>query len=193
MCWRKEWLKASAGRIAVSFYLHENFELHIFSSLAEIQLLAPQKEEENDQFRHFLLQQDSDTIDEQVSLLNKEAEKAIDCTSCGNCCKTLMINVTDEEADRLSAHLSVSRTDFDQTHLEKGESELMILNAIPCSFLSANRCTVYTHRFSGCREFPGLHLPFFTKRLFTTFMHYNRCPIIFTVVEGLKKELSFSS
>jgi hypothetical protein len=62
---------------------------------------------------------------------------------------------------------------------------------MPCHFLNNNKCTVYDYRFAGCREFPALHLPNFTKRLFTTFMHYDRCPIIYNVVEGLKKETGF--
>ncbi len=167
--------------------------MHIYSSLSDIQQLAPQREDENDAFCSFLKQQDTSVVDELVNRLHTKAEAAIDCTQCGNCCRTLMINVTEEEANRLSEHLSVTRTTFDQTFLEKGESELMIMNTIPCSFLKETSCTVYPYRFAGCREFPGLHLPHFTKRLFTTFMHYDRCPIIFTVVEQLKKDLSFCS
>jgi Fe-S-cluster containining protein len=67
----------------------------------------------------------------------------------------------------------------------------MIMNAIPCRFLEELSCTIYTVRFAGCREFPALHLPGFTARYFTTRMHYGRCPIIFNVLEALKKELSF--
>ncbi len=101
-----------------------------------------------------------------------------------------MINVTDEEADKLSHHLNESRTDFDNQYLEKGSS-MMVINAIPCHFLNGNKCSVYDNRFAGCREFPALHLPHFTKRLFTTFMHYNRCPIIYNVVEQLKTDTGF--
>ena len=101
-----------------------------------------------------------------------------------------MINVTDEEANKLSQHLNKPRTDFDTQYLEKGSS-MMVINAIPCHFLNENKCSVYDYRFAGCREFPALHLPHFTKRLFTTFMHYNRCPIIYNVVEQLKVETRF--
>lgn len=103
-----------------------------------------------------------------------------------------MINVSDEEADKLSNHLGQTRLNFDETYLEKGGS-MMVVNAIPCHFLAENKCTVYDYRFAGCREFPALHLPNFNKRLFTTFMHYNRCPIIYNVVEELKKELGFEN
>ncbi|MFK5088425.1 YkgJ family cysteine cluster protein, partial [Klebsiella pneumoniae] len=70
-------------------------------------------------------------------------------------------------------------------------THLMVINKVPCHFLSDNQCTVYEHRFAGCREFPALHLPKFFKRLFTVFMHYERCPIIFNVVEALKQKTKF--
>lgn len=103
-----------------------------------------------------------------------------------------MVLVSDSEADNLSTHLKKSRKDFDELYLEKGSNGLMIMNRMPCPFLNNTRCAVYEHRFEGCKEFPALHLPNFKKRMFTTFMHYERCPIIFNVVEQLKDEMSFN-
>lgn len=102
-----------------------------------------------------------------------------------------MVLINDEEADRLSEHLGQQRADFDERYLEKGSNGLMIMNRMPCHFLSENKCTIYEYRFEGCKEFPALHLPHFKRRLFTTFMHYERCPIIFNVVERLKDGMGF--
>ncbi len=102
-----------------------------------------------------------------------------------------MVLINDAEADNLSGHLGQSRETFDEKYLEKGSNGLMIMNRMPCHFLNDNKCTVYEHRFEGCKEFPALHLPNFKDRLFTTFMHYERCPIIFNVVEQLKDAMSF--
>ena len=160
------------------------------SNLENILLLANAKEVENECFRDFLKLKSSDLIDSEVLSLNNSITPQIDCTACGNCCKSLMINVSEEEADALSIHLDLTRTVFDEQNLEKGGS-MMVMNAIPCTFLANNSCTVYEHRFAGCREFPAMHLPDFNKRLFTTFMHYGRCPIIYNVVEGLKEVTGF--
>ncbi len=162
------------------------------TSLQEIHEIATSKEEENTVFRSFLQQQDGDEIDSIIGRLNHTVSAQIDCTVCGNCCKSLMINVTEEEAGHLAAHLQQTRESFDETYLEKSDGGRMLMNTIPCSFLSDDKCTVYSHRFAGCREFPGLHLPQFNKRLFTIFMHYERCPIIFNVVEQLKMDLNFT-
>lgn len=101
-----------------------------------------------------------------------------------------MINVSATEADRLSDHLNQPRIEFDEQYIEKGSNGMMIMNTVPCSFLKENKCTVYEYRFEGCREFPAMHLPGFSKRLFTTLMHYGRCPIIFNIVEEMKKQIS---
>jgi len=130
---------------------------------------------------------DDEKVDEMVHALNEKIAPQIDCTACGNCCKSLMINVSNEEANDLSKHLNKSRKDFDEEYLEKS-GDMMLMNTIPCTFLNDNKCTVYEHRFAGCREFPAMHLPHFNKRLFTTFIHYSRCPIIYNVVESLKDE-----
>ena len=102
-----------------------------------------------------------------------------------------MVNINEQEADHLAQHLGQNRTEFDEKYLEKGESGRMVLNAIPCHFLVGNSCSVYEHRFEGCKEFPAFHVKDFNKRMFTTFMHYDRCPIIFNVLETLKKDLAW--
>lgn len=130
-------------------------------------------------------------VDAAVFALNKIIEPKIDCTQCGNCCKSLMVNITNEEATHAAEFLNMSRPDFDEKYIEKGSHELMIINTIPCAFLTGTSCSIYSHRFAGCKEFPALHLPQFNKRLFTVMMHYNRCPIIYNVVEELKKETGF--
>jgi Fe-S-cluster containining protein len=127
-----------------------------------------------------------------VQRLNQSIEPRINCTDCGNCCRSLLINVTAPEADSLAGHLNLSRASFDALYLEKGFSGNMLINAIPCHFLEENQCSIYAHRFSGCREFPAMHVPGFQQRMFTTMMHYARCPIIFNIVEQLKDTMGFA-
>lgn len=161
-------------------------------NLSSIAGLAAAKQTENDNFISFLKTLDGKAVDGIVHPLTESISAQIDCSNCGNCCKTLMINITNEEADKLSGHLQLTRNNFDEQYVEKGSNGMMIMNKMPCHFLNENKCTVYENRFSGCREFPAMHLPDFKERLFTTFMHYDRCPIIFNVVEQLKNKLNFT-
>jgi uncharacterized protein len=161
-------------------------------NLAAIQAKAVDLQAENDLFTSFIQKHDSEQIDAIVFDLQAKISAQINCTQCGNCCKSLMIVVEDEEVSVLANYLHMPRNQFEETYLEKGTQGMMLMNTIPCHFLSNHQCTVYPTRPAGCREFPAMHLPHFTRRLFTTFMHYARCPIIFNVVESLKKELRFN-
>jgi hypothetical protein len=150
-----------------------------------------EKEAENYQFRQFLKAQNTAEIDAVVHRLDAEITPQINCTECGNCCQSLMINVTAEENARVAAHLNMPVAAFKEQYIETSLQGDMIVNTIPCHFLQNRCCTVYEHRFTECRTFPGLHLPDFTGRLFSTFMHYGRCPIIYNVTEQLKQHLQW--
>lgn len=155
--------------------------------------MAAERENENDAFRFYLKQQDNTVIDAIVHRLNEKIEPKIDCTGCGNCCKSLMINVTKEEAEALASRLQISVEDIKEKYLEESEGGKMVISSIPCHFLSGTRCSIYEYRFEGCREFPHLDRDNFTARLFGTLMYYSTCPIIFNVIESLKEELGFKA
>lgn len=161
------------------------------TNLAIIATQALNNEQENDAFSSFLLSQNSAQIDDLVTRLNKKIEPQIDCTACGNCCKTLMINVTEKESEALSTHLNLTVEKTQTQYLEKGLNNQYVINHMPCTFLQGTKCSIYNNRFAGCREFPGLEQKNFTQRLFTIFMHYGRCPIIYNVVQALKCETNF--
>jgi uncharacterized protein len=180
-----------SNSIIFSPYLYQNITLQLQTSLPHIQQAAIEKQQENDVFIEQLKEMNGKEVDAAVQQLNQLIEPQINCTQCGNCCKSLMVNITAAEADVAAAHLQMTREAFDETYVEKGSHELMIMNRMPCAFLHQNKCTVYEVRFAGCREFPALHLPGFTDRLFTVMMHYDRCPIIYNVVEELKKTTGF--
>ena len=158
-----------------------------------IKIKAVALEAENTEFQEYLRNLDSFALDKAVFDLSEAISPKIQCTACGNCCKSLMVNIDEAEANNLAAHLGQTREVFDEAYLSKGESGRMVVNAIPCHFLVGNSCSVYEHRFAGCKEFPAFHVPDFNKRLFTTYMHYDRCPIIFNVLETLKKDLAWQS
>ncbi len=163
----------------------------LVTDLTKIKQIAEEKQAENDLFRDFLKQQDDEAIDSMVHTLTETITPQIDCTQCGNCCKSLMINITKEETDQLASHLQISETQLIDQYIEQSEQGQMIINTIPCHFLKETSCSIYEHRFTECREFPHLHKPHFTGRLFGTMQYYEICPIIFNVVEKLKEDLYY--
>jgi Fe-S-cluster containining protein len=163
----------------------------LIQSLEYIKREEIKKEDENFYFKEFLRQQDEEIIDALVKQLNEEVTPQIDCTTCGNCCKSLMINITKTEADKLAEHLNMRLDEVKEKYIETSLQGEMVINTIPCHFLTGTSCGIYEQRFTECREFPGLNKNNFNGRLFSTFMHYGRCPIIYNVIEELKKKLSF--
>jgi len=149
------------------------------------------RSDENDSFRVYLQNRDSKMIDQMVHELNATIEPLIDCTACGACCNGLMINVTQPELEAVAAHLNTTESAFKEQHIEESLGGMMIMNTIPCHFLNEKKCSIYNNRFKECRDFPHLHKPNFTDRLFGTLMHYSICPIIFNVVEQLKINTQF--
>ena len=159
--------------------------------LEKIKQFAAEREKENDLFRLYLKQQDSKVIDEAVHQLNDTITPQINCTACGNCCKSLMINVTKDEADKLAEHLQMNIAALKKKYIEESQQGQMVINKIPCHFLEGTKCSIYENRFTECREFPHLHKNNFTNRLFGIMMYYAVCPIIFNVVEELKTTAGF--
>ncbi len=151
------------------------------------------KEEENGNFRIFLKGMDSDELDKIVHPIAENITNQIDCTTCAACCKSLMINVTEEETILVAEHLKVSENLFKEKYVEKSSEGEMIINAIPCHFLEDTKCGIYENRFSDCREFPHLHKNNFNRRLFSTIMNYEICPIIYNTIEALKIETGFKA
>jgi Fe-S-cluster containining protein len=165
--------------------------MEVITNRQLIQSIAIEKEAENDAFRSFIKNSDGPAIDLLVQEINAAVEPCIDCTSCAACCKTLMINVKPQEAERLASHLKISSTHFKARYIEESLQAQMILNKMPCHFLEGGRCTVYEQRFAECREFPHLSRQNFKDRMFGTLIHYAICPIIFNVIEELKIKTGF--
>jgi uncharacterized protein len=164
--------------------------MSIETNLSAIALEAEMKCDENEDFRAWL-QQSPEDLDPVVFELNSRVEAQIDCTSCGNCCRSLIINVSAQEADALAHRMNRPLKDIKLQFLEESIGGQLVINTIPCHFLSQNKCSIYADRFNECRAFPHLNKPGFRQRIFGTLMHYGRCPIIYNVVEALKIHTKF--
>lgn len=167
--------------------------LPLTTNLLDIKNNALNKEAENDAFRLFLKAQNTLQIDELVHQLNATITPQINCLQCGNCCKSLMINVTPAEAEKVANTMQLNIDSFKQKYIEESQGGAMVINQVPCSFLQNNACTIYENRFTECSAFPHLDKPNFIHRLFGTMYNYGICPIVFNVVEALKVKLKYNT
>jgi Fe-S-cluster containining protein len=163
----------------------------IEKSLDIIAEKAMEKEEENDHFLYSLQQYDGAWLDGVVHGINKEVSKDIDCTDCGNCCSKLVINIAQEEITGLALYLDQPVEEVRNKYIEESLAGNCFINAVPCHFFADKKCTIYEGRFTECRDFPHLHKNGFRERFLGTLLHYGSCPIIYNVVEQLKRRLRF--
>ncbi|MFO7945056.1 MAG: YkgJ family cysteine cluster protein [Anaerolineales bacterium] len=157
-----------------------------------INKLAQEKEDENWEFRAFLkgIDMRSEELDALVHGLYRDISSRIDCLECGNCCRSILPNLSPADITDLAAGLSMSKAELTRRYLTTREDQnARTFNATPCPFLDENQCTVYENRPQSCRSYPHLHKQRFVHRLIQVVANCAVCPIVFNVYEELKKVL----
>lgn len=163
----------------------------MITNITTIKQLAKEREAENQAFQKKLMAIPLKKVDEMFFPLAKEAEQAIDCTTCGNCCKELEPEVSQSEILRLANLAQLTPEDFKRIHLgmEPGTG-IQFMKAQPCCFLSGTRCSIYIDRPASCQDYPHLHHPRVKYRIKKILDQYGICPIVFNSVEALKKKIN---
>jgi Fe-S-cluster containining protein len=155
----------------------------IETDLAEIEALASDREDENFRFRTFLKGKDSEKTDRIVHRLHKEYSEKIDCTLCGNCCRTLKTGLSVDDIETLAQLENITPEDYKSKYCEQD-----VLQSLPCRYLAENKCSIYENRPEECRSFPHTHKENFTSRSLSMLSFYEVCPIVFNLMEQLKNE-----
>lgn len=128
-------------------------------------------------------------IDKAVNLLDEQAFAEMDCLACANCCKTISPRVTQTDVKRMASALRLKETEVIERYLRVDHEGDYVMNAQPCPFLGAdNYCSIYEHRPRGCRDYPLTHLGNFCQRPALHAKNTLTCPVVFHVVEALKKQ-----
>jgi uncharacterized protein len=118
----------------------------------------------------------------------------IDCTTCANCCREIKPTFSEEEVDRVARRLGIERQEFIETYLQRpeaGRGNPWQTRATPCPFLKDNRCSIYEDRPGNCSGYPYLYDPNFVFRTFAMIERTFTCPIVYEVLEELKRSLGF--
>ena len=159
------------------------------SDLKKIEKSAKEKEDENFMFRLFLKGYDNDDLDDIVHELFRQVSAAIDCTACGNCCKTIPPHLNWEDILKLSETLEITPERFISDYVYKNKNDDLVMKRIPCPFLIEKKCAHYASRPADCASYPHLHKNDFASRLIGVIQNYSICPIVFNVYEALKHKL----
>lgn len=131
-------------------------------------------------------------LDRWAKELDTAVFKEIDCLDCANCCTSIPPIVTNNDAERLAAHLRISSTDFFDQYLQKDEDGDIVINQSPCPFLQEdNKCSVYEYRPKACRQYPHTGTNDFSKYLELHFQNSVYCPAVFHLLERMDKAGAF--
>ena len=165
--------------------------------LVQLRTLAQQKEDENWRFRQFLKTRcnlESHELDQRVFETTRRVWAGIDCTTCANCCREVKPTFSEDEVNRLSQRLAIAPQQFIDTYLEPTEprdENPWQTRTTPCPFLKDNRCSVYDDRPGDCQGYPYLYEPGFAHRTMGMISRTHTCPIVYEVMEELKKSFGF--
>lgn len=165
--------------------------------LVQIRKQAERKEDENWKFREFLKSRcdlEPEEIDERVFATTRRVWAGIDCTKCANCCREVKPSFSQEEVDRVARRLALTREQVIERYLDRsepGDDNPWTTRTTPCPFLKENLCSIYEDRPGDCSGYPYLYKPEFTSRTMGMIERTFTCPIVYEVMEQLKKSLGF--
>lgn len=170
--------------------------MDLLTDLTEIARLSELNFDSNSDFRACLrrgkLCSDDNELDALVHAIYAEIAPAIDCKSCANCCLKMCITVDDQDIERVAKRLGVSSEEFESQHVAAdGDYGEKFMPEEPCPMLGGTMCTVYEDRPKVCREFPHLDKDNFRTRLLGVIGSAEVCPIVFNVLEELKRQLGW--
>ena len=149
--------------------------------------LAHQKEKENQEFILHLKKCDHHKVDKIVHQLSEKYLEQYDCKNCANCCKKLTPSLTHTDITKIASHFQISYEKFTTKYIEKEIPGGFILKGQVCPFIENNKCSVYECRTEICHSFPHLNKKNINNRLLTIMDNIYICPIIYEVIEELKK------
>ena len=143
----------------------------------------------------YQLQDDDDlsdtTIDNLADSIATPIIEAIDCTTCANCCRSLDVQLGEDDLARLASSIDVSLDEI-RTHITLQAHDdpdiVGIFAQKPCAFLDGRLCSVYGHRPTSCRDYPQF-TPDFRWMLAWMINGAHLCPIIYNVLVAMLDEV----
>ncbi|MBN1183604.1 MAG: YkgJ family cysteine cluster protein [Bacteroidales bacterium] len=130
----------------------------------------------------------SKKLDDLVHSLHENAFNNIDCLDCANCCKSLGPRITNMDIERMARSLKMKTSEFEEQFTRVDEDNDIVFKSMPCPMLDEdNYCRVYESRPKACREYPHTDRKNFIQILSVTLKNTSTCPVVYQIMEELKK------
>lgn len=149
-------------------------------------------ENENYAFRAYLKNHaHADKLDKQFLKLHNELFSNYDCSQCRNCCKEYSASFEEHELGPISAFLKMAEKEFRDKYIKEDLGEYS-LKVNPCCFLKEDGgCEIEACKPVSCREYPFTNRPDRLFSLLNILTSASICPVVFEMLESLKKEYGF--
>jgi uncharacterized protein len=150
-------------------------------------------EDENYAFRAYLKNHaDEDKLDKQFLELHNELFSDYDCNKCRNCCKEYYARFEEYELKSVSNLLKMKEKEFKDKYIKEDMGEYL-LNVKPCCFLMEDgSCAIESCKPLSCKDYPFTNKPERLWSLLGILTSASICPVVFEMLERLKKEYGFS-
>jgi Fe-S-cluster containining protein len=158
----------------------------LITDLNEIKVLAAQQHDDFEVMRYMLAADDDlndAKLDARIDSIAAPIIAAIDCTQCANCCRSLDVYLTEQDAQRLADGIHIPVDGIITRYVDPAAEveEWGKFRARPCAFLNGKLCSVYAHRPESCRIYP-VFTPDFRWTLADTIEGAALCPIIYNTL-----------
>jgi len=154
------------------------------------QKASGEKRENKELFKKLRKVRSSD-LDDKIHTLHHKYMEKIDCLECGNCCKSISPAVKDSDISRLSKHLRHKPSEIAEAYFMMDDEGDYVFKTQACPFIGEdNYCSVYDARPRACREYPHTDRVKIHQILDITFQNISVCPIVYEIVQELKKDYS---
>lgn len=154
--------------------------------LSELRSLATSKE---GQFQRFIKKAEKTKgrdLDDLINGLHQEYFSKINCIDCANCCRTTPALLRQDDMERLSRVLNLSKGEFISRYVIMDEDGDFVTNSTPCPFLSPDgKCSVYDDRPASCRQYPHTSQSGQKKILNVSLANTSICPAVYRIFDKL--------
>ena len=129
-----------------------------------------------------------ESMDVQIHAFHAKVSAKINCLECANCCRSLGPRITDKDIERIAKALRIKSIDVISKYLKTDEDGDTVFKKMPCPFLgSDNFCSIYEDRPKACREYPHTDRKRFFQLYNLSVKNAYTCPIVFEVMEEIRK------
>jgi Fe-S-cluster containining protein len=166
----------------------------LVTDLVQIRRDGEKMRAENQKFRKHM--KSHVFVERQFRKAAEDVQAAIDCKSCGECCRVTEVELVERDVEKLARYLGLTPHEFMKKHTmetKDGETILKRTDEAGCEFLLGNECTVYDARPGNCERFPHLlrGAGSLQARMWALVDRATYCPIVFNWLARVKALTNF--